>query len=92
MSAPAPIRCVLFDVGGVLVELGGIQPMLDWMRNRTDVAGLWRAWLASDAVREFERGRVDVDTFAARAVGLQAHVCVGPHAVRRVLDEHQLLI
>ena len=68
MNARVPIRCVLFDVGGVLVELGGIQPMLDWMRKRTDVAGLWRAWLASDAVRAFERGRVDIDTFAQRVV------------------------
>jgi glucose-1-phosphatase len=63
-----PIRCVLFDVGGVLVELGGIQPMLDWMRNRTDADGLWRAWLESPAVRAFERGRLDIDTFARQVV------------------------
>jgi len=62
------VRCVLFDVGGVLVELGGIQPMLGWMRNRTDAEGLWRAWLHSAAVREFERGRLDIETFAQRVV------------------------
>jgi putative hydrolase of the HAD superfamily len=68
VSVPAPIRCVVFDVGGVLVELGGIQPMLAWMRRRTDEVGLWRAWLESPAVRAFERGRLDIDTFARRVV------------------------
>jgi len=68
MSAPDPIRCVLFDVGGVLVELGGIEAMLAWTHDRTDADGLWRAWLGSEAVRAFERGRIDIDTFARRVV------------------------
>jgi putative hydrolase of the HAD superfamily len=59
------IRCIVFDVGGVLVEVGGVEPMLRWMRNATDVEGLWRAWLGSTAVRDFERGRIDAQTFAA---------------------------
>jgi len=58
----------VFDVGGVLLELGGIDAMLQWMRSSTDVDGLWRAWLASPAVREFERGRIDPPTFAAQLV------------------------
>jgi glucose-1-phosphatase len=62
------IRCVVFDVGGVLVEVGGIAPMLRWMRNTTDADGLWHAWLHSAAVRDFERGRIDTETFGARLV------------------------
>ena len=30
--------------------------------------GLWRAWLHSAAVRDFERGRIDAQTFGARLV------------------------
>ena len=62
------IRCILFDVGGVLVELSGINAMLQWMRQPTDVEGLWRAWLTSPTVRDFERGRLDGRTFADRLV------------------------
>jgi glucose-1-phosphatase len=63
-----PIRCILFDVGGVLVELSGINAMLQWMRQPTDIEGLWRAWLTSPTVRDFERGRLDGETFAARLI------------------------
>jgi putative hydrolase of the HAD superfamily len=63
-----PVRCVLFDVGGVLVEVGGVAPMMQWMRKRTDAEGMWRAWLHSPAVRDFERGRIDTRTFATRLV------------------------
>jgi putative hydrolase of the HAD superfamily len=62
------IRCVLFDVGGVLVELAGVSTMLEWMNHRTNADGLWRAWLASPAVRDFERGRIDTTSFAERVV------------------------
>jgi putative hydrolase of the HAD superfamily len=64
----ARIRCVVFDVGGVLVEVGGVAPMLRWMPNPTDVEGLWRAWLHSAAVRDFERGRIDAQAFGERLV------------------------
>ena len=64
----AQIRCVVFDVGGVLVEVGGVAPMLRWMRNAPDTEGLWHAWLHSAAVRDFERGRIDTQTFGARLV------------------------
>lgn len=73
----SPVRCVVFDVGGVLLELNGIDAMLQWMRNSTDVDGLWRAWLTSPAVREFERGRVDPQTFAVRLV-TEFDLVVGP--------------
>jgi glucose-1-phosphatase len=64
----APVRCIVFDIGGVLVEIGGVAPMLRWMRNTPDVEGLWHAWLHSAAVRDFERGRIDAQTFGVRLV------------------------
>ena len=68
MEPEMTIRCIVFDIGGVLVELKGIATMLSWMRNPSDEAGLWRAWLGSPAVRDYERGRIDTVTFAAGVV------------------------
>jgi len=66
--ATPPIGCVLFDVGGVLVELAGISTMLEWMDHRVDAEGLWRAWLSSPSVRDYERGRIGTRRFAEGVV------------------------
>ena len=39
------LRVVLFDVGGVLVELSGIQTMHTWLGNRLTDRQLWARWL-----------------------------------------------
>lgn len=62
--APMDIRLVLFDVGGVLVELSGIEIMLGWLGNTVTADELWRRWLHSESVRRFETGRIDADEFA----------------------------
>src|SRR5690242_5081805 len=58
------IRIVLFDVGGVLVDISGISIMLAWMGNRFTAEALWKMWLASPAVRAFETGRTTPEVFA----------------------------
>jgi glucose-1-phosphatase len=63
-----PIRVVLFDVGGVLVQLSGVATVLSWVADRWTPAEVWRRWLQSPAVRAFETGRTDADTFAADLV------------------------
>jgi putative hydrolase of the HAD superfamily len=63
-----PIRVVLFDVGGVLVQLSGVATVLGWVADRWTPPELWRRWLHSPAVRAFETGRCDADTFAADLV------------------------
>jgi putative hydrolase of the HAD superfamily len=63
-----PIRVVLFDVGGVLVQLSGVATVLGWVADRWTPAQLWQRWLQSPAVRAFETGRTDADTFAADLV------------------------
>ena len=69
MSTQAhPIRVVLFDVGGVLVQLSGVATVLGWVADRWTPPELWRRWLQSPAVRAFETGRIDADTFAANLV------------------------
>jgi glucose-1-phosphatase len=67
-STTGPIRVVLFDVGGVLVQLSGVATVLGWVQDRLTPAELWHAWLHSPAVRAFETGRTDADTFAATLV------------------------
>ena len=66
--ATQPIRVVLFDVGGVLVQLSGVATVLGWVADRWTPAELWQRWLRSPAVRAFETGRCDADTFAADLV------------------------
>lgn len=62
------IQVVLFDLGGVLVELQGVPTMLGWLENRVTTEELWRMWLSSPAVREFETGRIGPDKFAAQVI------------------------
>ena len=58
-------RVLLFDVGGVLVELSGVETMLEWLGGRISRDELWRRWLQSKPVRDFETGRIGPDEFAA---------------------------
>lgn len=62
------IDVILFDVGGVLVELTGVDQMMTWTSHRHSVDALWDLWLASPAVRDFESGRIGSDTFSHRLV------------------------
>src|SRR5580658_7387176 len=57
-------RVVLFDVGGVLVELGGVETLLGWLGPRATLDQLWPLWLRSPAVRAFETGRSEPMVFA----------------------------
>ncbi|MDA8197669.1 MAG: HAD-IA family hydrolase [Actinomycetota bacterium] len=55
-------RIVFFDLGGVLGDFGGIGN-LHQISNLKDDAELWRRWLSSPSVREFESGRSTLDRF-----------------------------
>ena len=64
MTTHHRIRVVLFDLGGVLVELSGVPTMLRWLDNRVSSEELWKMWLTSSSVRAFETGRTTPDAFA----------------------------
>ncbi|HUZ76681.1 MAG TPA: HAD family phosphatase [Chloroflexota bacterium] len=66
MSRP-PFDIVLFDLGGVLIRLGGVNPM-QRLTGIASEAEVWRRWLACPWVRQFERGRCDARDFAAGLV------------------------
>ncbi len=59
---------LLFDLGGVLVELTGVPLMLEWLDHSMTVDELWRRWLLSPIVRRFEIGQASVDEFGAGLV------------------------
>jgi HAD superfamily hydrolase (TIGR01509 family) len=57
------IEVVLFDLGGVLVDIGGIGD-LGAFAGESSEDELWRRWLACPWVRRFERGHCDADSFS----------------------------
>ena len=58
---PNPI--VLFDLGGVLVDLG--EPALDMALPMSEEQ-FWSVWLRSEAVARYETGGIDLNTFCAQ--------------------------
>jgi glucose-1-phosphatase len=58
------IEVVVFDLGGVLVELRGVPTMLAWLDHRVTIEELWKLWLSSPTVRRFETGRSTPAEFA----------------------------
>ena len=58
---------VLFDLGGVLVHVGGVQHMRDLAGIDSDEE-VWERWLTCEWVRRFERGRCDAEEFATGIV------------------------
>jgi HAD superfamily hydrolase (TIGR01509 family) len=62
------VDVILFDLGGVLVELAGVDQMIQWSPGIATHEELWRRWLESSAVRRFETGAIGRDDFALAIV------------------------
>ena len=60
-------EAVLFDLGGVLVRLGGVEEF-GRMIGEGEESEIWRRWLASPWVRRYERGQCNAEAFAAGMV------------------------
>ncbi|HTU38577.1 MAG TPA: HAD-IA family hydrolase [Acidimicrobiales bacterium] len=67
MTSRDPIDFVLFDLGGVLIDPGGVGQMreLSGLPSDDDV---WARWLSCRWVRAFEAGRCSPEEFAAGVV------------------------
>ena len=63
-----PFDVVLFDLGGVLIDFGGVAPMKALAGIESDDE-LWSRWLTCRWVRSFERGECSPDEFADGVVG-----------------------
>jgi glucose-1-phosphatase len=61
------IDVVLFDLGGVLIEFGGVGPMKALAGIESDDE-LWRRWLTCRWVRSFERGHCSEEDFATGVI------------------------
>lgn len=73
---------VLFDLGGVLIGFGGVQPMAD-LAGIDEVDVLWERWLSSPWVRAYESGQCSSVDFAVGMVD-EWQLAVTPEAF---LDE-----
>jgi glucose-1-phosphatase len=60
------IEVILFDLGGVLVELSGMATFAQW--TGFSDAEIWTSWLCSPAVRAFESGSITAQEFAKQIV------------------------
>ena len=63
-----PAKLLLFDIGGVFVQLSGVDQMLAWTKGLHTEKELWNLWLHSRAVKSFETGRIPPDDFAAELI------------------------
>ncbi len=66
MSTP-DVDVVLFDLGGVLIELGGVAA-LQTLAGIADDEAVWQKWLTSPWVRRFEAGQCSADEFSGGVV------------------------
>jgi putative hydrolase of the HAD superfamily len=62
------IRCVLFDLGGVLAGFRGVERVAEWMGDAEVAEEHWHRWLGASSVREFEIGRLSTEEFAVAFV------------------------
>ncbi|MBN2041104.1 MAG: HAD-IA family hydrolase [Spirochaetes bacterium] len=70
------LKIILFDLGGVLIELTGVQRVIDLTMNKYSVQELWEKWLKSPSVRAFESGKINPEIFAGQVVaefGMDIH-------------------
>jgi HAD superfamily hydrolase (TIGR01509 family) len=66
-TAAPTVEVVLFDLGGVLVELRGVAEMRDLVGAASDEE-LWQRWLTCPWVRRFESGQCSELDFAGGIV------------------------
>lgn len=62
------IKAVLFDLGGVLVELTGVPRMMELTENRFTLPELWERWLHSSVIRRYETGKMSTEEFGRAIV------------------------
>ena len=58
---------LLFDLGGVVIELDGLPVWMEWT-GESDERVVWERWLRSKAVRRFESGRATAAEFGEEIV------------------------
>lgn len=62
------VKLLVFDLGGVLIELTGIPVIMNWLNEPVSEDEIWKKWLRSPSVRNFESGRTSISEFAAGVI------------------------
>jgi len=62
------ISTLLFDLGGVLIQLHGTPFKEEWLPGEKVSQGVWPFWLQSPSVRAFEQGQIDSKAFAEQFI------------------------
>ena len=58
------LKAIVFDLGGVLVNLEGQPIKNEWMSDAESFEDNWRRWLFSPIAQAFERGEIEIEAFA----------------------------
>ncbi len=61
-------KVIIFDLGGVLVELKGVDRMMELTHYRYSLSELWERWLTSPSIRAYESGKITTVEFGKRIV------------------------
>ena len=61
-------KVILFDLGGVLIELTGAPRMIELTGNKYTIPEMWRKWIKSPIVRAFESGKIKPELFAEQVI------------------------
>lgn len=62
------ISAVLFDIGGVLIELDGLPSLAKLLGSQQTHDKIYKNWMASPAVIRHETGQISSDEFAIQVV------------------------
>ena len=62
------IETIIFDLGGVLVELDGKPIKNEWITDDHSHEDSWQMWLQSPTVQNFDRGLLDPEDFAKNII------------------------
>jgi len=62
------ITHLVFDLGGVIVELRGLPILPEWTDSNESSESTWEKWLTSSAPKAFESGLIGANEFAERIV------------------------
>lgn len=56
-------KVIVFDLGGVLLDISGVQDILGWLDNKIELVEFWNKWLHCPAVKQFESGLISESDF-----------------------------
>ncbi len=62
------ISAIVFDLGGVLVELNHQRVNVPWFDTELSAETNWHQWLTSPLSQQFERGQISPSEFAQRYI------------------------